>query len=246
MAKSIKKNIALRLRKRGESIKAIAKRLKVSKSSVSFWCRDIKLTLNQIEVLHRRMVKGGYRGRLKGARLQYEQRLKRVEEGREEGKGRVGTSSDRDLLIAGAALYWAEGQRKGTKSEVRFCNSDPNMVKFIIEWFRKSWGIEKDRLTLRIGINKIHKDRISEVEDYWSRTTGIPKKQFRKTTFIKTKNKKIYDNFSIHYGTIKIRIIKPGNLYNRIIGLIEAISKSVNMKSRGVDWHLRSFHKRST
>lgn len=49
MAKSKEKNKALILRQNGESIKDIAKRLKISKSTVSLWCRDIKLTSEQIK-----------------------------------------------------------------------------------------------------------------------------------------------------------------------------------------------------
>ena len=49
MARFKEKNKALLLRKKGESINDIAKKIKVSKSIVSRWCRDIKLTSEQIE-----------------------------------------------------------------------------------------------------------------------------------------------------------------------------------------------------
>lgn len=44
MAKFKEKIKARELRHRGESIKDIARKLKVSKGSVSRWCRDIELT----------------------------------------------------------------------------------------------------------------------------------------------------------------------------------------------------------
>lgn len=74
MAKSIERIKAIKLRRKGESIKRIAQILKIAKSTVSLWCQEIKLTKSQIEALHIRMVRGGYKGRLKGALLQKERR----------------------------------------------------------------------------------------------------------------------------------------------------------------------------
>jgi len=54
MAKPIKKSQALELRKKGKSIKEIARQLEVAKSSVSLWCRDIELAPKQIERLMQR------------------------------------------------------------------------------------------------------------------------------------------------------------------------------------------------
>ena len=51
MAKSKQMLQARQLRKEGESIKVIAKKLSVSVSSVSVWCRDIELSKEQIESL---------------------------------------------------------------------------------------------------------------------------------------------------------------------------------------------------
>ena len=43
---------ARELRKNGLSVKAIQEKLKVSRSSVSLWVRDIKLTRKQLEKLY--------------------------------------------------------------------------------------------------------------------------------------------------------------------------------------------------
>ena len=51
MAKSKEKLQALRLRRKGESIKKIAKLVKVSVSTASLWCHDVELTDSQIENL---------------------------------------------------------------------------------------------------------------------------------------------------------------------------------------------------
>ena len=224
MAKSKEKNKALKLRQRGESIKDIARRLKVVKSTISLWCRDIKLTPEQTQRLHEKMIKGGYEGRMKGARMQYERRLRKIKEWRRERIKQIGKLSNRDLLITGISLYWGEGARKTRR--VSFSNSDPRMIKFMVKFFRKICKIDKNRFTAYIGINKIHKNRIREVENYWSKITNIPREQFTKTTLIKAKNKKNYKNFPIHYGTITIKIRKSAGLYYQILGLIKGLAKT--------------------
>jgi len=218
MAKSKEKNTALMLRQGGESIKEIAKKLNIAKSTVSLWCRDIELTPEQIRKLHEKMVKGGYEGRIKGARMQYEKRLKKIEEEKIEGIRKIGKLSERDLLIAATSLYWGEGSRK--RREIGFSNSDPEMIKFIIRCFEEVWNIGKSNFILRVGINKIHKDRIREIENYWEKITEIPKDQFRKPTLIKSRNKKNYKNFPVYYGTLNVKIRKSSNLYYRLMGLI--------------------------
>ena len=223
MAKSKEKNQALNLRQKGKSIKDIAKRLKIVKSTVSLWCRDIKLTPEQVQKLHEKMVKSGYKGRMKGARIQYDGRLKKIEEWKKRGIEQIGKLSNRDLLIAGIALYWGEGAKK--KRGVSFSNSDTKLIKFIIKIFRKVWKIDKGRFAAYIGINKIHKDRVKEVEDYWSKITKIPREQFTKTTLIKAKNRKNYKNFPLHYGTLTVRIRKSAELYYQINGLIKGLAR---------------------
>ncbi len=224
MAKSKEKIKARELRQQGKSIKELAKFLRVSKGSVSIWCRDIILTAEQIENLQKRIAtKGSYEARLKGARIQHERRLKQIKQLYEDGFKLVGSLSERDLLLIGAGLYWGEGMKK--EGRARIANSDPEIIKFMVNWFQSIWGISKDQLTPSILINEIHKKRVHEVEQYWSRLLNIPLDQFTKTTFIKAKNKKIYKNFQEHYGTLIVSVRKGSDLRHKINGLIAALSQ---------------------
>lgn len=222
MAKFKEKIKARESRCQGESIKEIAKKLKVSKGSVSIWCRDIELTPKQIEKLQKRMLVGSYQGRIKGARVQRERRLQEISKLQTEGLKLVEQFSKRDFLLAGAGLYLGDGTKQ---KMTRITNSDPEIVKFVISWFKIVWGISKERFTLQVLINEIHKHRVSWVEKYWSKITGIPLCQFGKTTLIKAKNKKVYKNFNNHYGTIVVTVRKGGDLHHRIQGLTSNILK---------------------
>jgi len=224
MAKFREKIKAQELRQQGKSIKEIAKFLGVSKSSISIWCRDIVLTAEQIESLQKRMsTKGSYEARLKGARTQHERRLQQIKRLQEEGFKIIESLSKRDLLLIGAGLYWGEGMKK--EGRARVANSDPTIIKFMVNWFQILWGIQKEQFTFQILINKIHKKRVKEVERYWSNLLGISPTQFTKTTLIKAKNKKIYKNFQDHYGTLLVSVRKGGDLRHKINGLISALSQ---------------------
>ncbi|MFH1129237.1 MAG: hypothetical protein V1686_00670 [Patescibacteria group bacterium] len=222
MAKSKEKNKAIDLRIGGASIKEIAKQLQVSKGTVSLWCRDIKLTLNQLKNLYERQRQGAY----KGSRVQYERRLKKIEECKNQGIKEIGILSDRELMLVGLSLYWGEGAKSESSKKVKISNSDPRLIKLTIKWFKSIWKISNDRFTFRVGINEIHKDRIKKVEKYWARITGFSLRYFYKSTLIKVKNKKHYKNFPTYYGTLIIEIKKPAELHYKILGLIEGLSKS--------------------
>jgi len=224
MAKSLLKIKARKLRKRGESIKDIAKKLKVSKSTVSLWVRDIILSIEQLEKLRKKALLGAERGRLKGALKQKKARLDNIEKNKKLGIKIINKLNKRELLIAGVALYWGEGSRKS--QGVSFCNADPNLINFMIKWLVECFGVRKEDLALNVNINEIHKDREEIVRKYWSEITNIPLVQFRKTSFKKAKNKKIYENFDEHYGTLVVKVLKPSRFYYKIMGLIEALCRT--------------------
>lgn len=222
MAKFELKKQARELRKQGVSVKTIAAHLGVSKGTASIWVRDIILTIEQLEVLRQSAIKGSERGRLKSALLKKEERLKRFEDGKLLGKKLLGRLTEREIFIAGIALYWAEGCKKTQRFE--FCNSDPKMIQFFLYWLRKGFLISDQDIKCRVSINIAHQPREQVVKDYWSKLTGIPLTQFEKSSFKKVKNSKVYDNFENYYGVLVIRVAKPGMHYFKIIGLIEALS----------------------
>ena len=221
MAKFLERIKARELRKKGISVAQIAKSLHISKSSASLWVRDIILSLDQLEKLRQQNIKGGEKGRILGALKQKHDRLKRIKIGIEKGGKIFPKLTLRELFIAGIALYWAEGTKKSC--EVVICNSDPKLIQFMIQWLKKCFRIPIERIHCVVGINEIHRNRENIVKSYWSKTTRIPITQFTKTSFKKVKNKKVYENFDNHYGTLAIKLAQPAQLYYDIMGFIEGL-----------------------
>jgi len=224
MAKFSLRIKARQMRGRGESVKDIAKKLKVSKGTVSIWVRDIILSVEQLEKLKKKRLKGAELGRLRGALKQKKEKLNLIKESRKLGIEELGKLNKQEFLIAGLALYWGEGSKK--TRQVQFCNSDPKLINFMIDWLKINFGIKKEELSVSVGINEIHRSREEIVKKYWFKITEIPAKQFRKTSFKKAKNKKVYDNFNEHYGTFNVKVLRSARIYYKIIGLVEALSKT--------------------
>lgn len=221
MAKSALRLEAIRLRKSGDSVRSIALKLRVAKSTASLWTKHISLTIKQLERLHQRVIHGGELGRLRGALIQKERRVKKYLEEGLKIRNLIGKLSSREKLLIGAALYWAEGTKKGRK--VDFCNSDPYLVKFMVNWFKKQFDIKNDEFRVQLGINESHTIREQVVKEYWSHLTGISLSQFTKTSFKHAKLKKVYENFDEYYGTPKIYVSRPARIHPKILGLIDSL-----------------------
>ena len=132
MAKFALKLKALTMRRSGSSIREITRALKISKASASLWCKDIPLSEKQIEKLHQNMLAGSYKGRLKGALIQKERKLRKIRTYENEALKRLKNISNRDLLLAGLGLHLGEGTKGNGR--VRFTNSNPSIIKFFFIW----------------------------------------------------------------------------------------------------------------
>ena len=224
MAKSEQRLRARELRKQGMSIIKIAPIVGVYKSTISMWCRDIDLTEEQKNKLINSRKEGLKRGQLMGAEIQKKRRLEKIEQCRQEGISKLKNLSSKECFIAGIALYLAEGS-KNSKGTI-FTNSDPLIIKFMMNWFNDYFKIPISDFTFYLIINEIHKPREEIVKNYWTNYLGISITQFRKTGFVKTKQKKVYANYDTYYGTVHFKILKSTHLLYKIQGFISGLFES--------------------
>lgn len=224
MAKFEKRLIAIRLRRAGQSIRSIAMRLGVSKSTVSVWCRDLQLTRAQKLRLMKNAIRAGHRGRMMGAQRNKEKKREQIEFYKQLGKQDVGKLTTRDWLIAGVALYWGEGSKK---SRFAFTNSDPQMIQFVSRWLRKAFGVKRSEFMPRIFINAIHAPRIGKVMSFWSQLLQVPTHQFGKPILLRDRPKKIYENHDSYYGVLALGVRNSNKIKYKVLGLIDAIKDQI-------------------
>ncbi len=227
MAKSELRIRARELRKEGRSIRDIAQRLDVSRSSASRWCSDIKLSDKQIAALLRSKQEGIRRGQLVAAELKKNKRLQKIAQYQENGIQRFRSLADSQFFAAGLALYLGEGSKKERK--VAFVNSDPDVILFMLAWLRKFFHVPVEHIAPRIHIHEMHRKRLRDILRYWAELLGISESQFRATIFTRTKQLKLYENYENYYGTLTIRVLKSAELFYKIDGLIYGLLKAAHL-----------------
>ncbi|MEK7172759.1 MAG: hypothetical protein AAB740_02155 [Patescibacteria group bacterium] len=167
---------AIQLRKAGKSYGEIMQKIKVPKSTLSMWLRDVELTeqqKNRLYVTLRRQ------NAYKGAKLLQERRILRTEKIITEAKKEAQKMFKNPLFLSGLMLYWAEGDKSERFEHVKFSNSDPAMVQLIMRWFREICKTPESKFRICLHIHSLHCRK--DILQYWSQITGIPLSQFYKT-----------------------------------------------------------------
>ena len=160
------------LRVQAWTINEIVAQRGVSNSSVSVWVRVVEFdaaTRPARSVTNRNR---GARNR-RPNRLQQRKQAE-IERFVVEGRQRIGRLSERDLLVAGTALYAGEGNK--TDGEVRFSNSDPRMIGLFCAWLRRFFDVDESRLRVRLYLHQGLD--LDAANAFWSELTGIPLAQF--------------------------------------------------------------------
>lgn len=208
---------AIQLRKRGWSYPKIQKVINVSRSTLSLWLRDVKLTQQQIERLTDNSRSVLYRE----AKIRQKRRIKLTKQIIKGAKDEYRILGKNTLFIAGLMLYWAEGAK--TLERVKFSNSDPAMISFMMRWFRDFCQIPERRFRIGLHIHELHCRK--DIEKFWSKIVKVPLNQFHKTyvkpTALKHRKKPLYN------GTCNISV-SDRNLFRKMLGWQIAFLDNVN------------------
>lgn len=102
---------ALKLRLLGKSYNEIAKELGVPKSTQSGWFKDLVLS-DQAQHRLRERLRSGTEVLVRRNKLQTVHAKRRAQQAQAAGRSMVMNVSQHDLLLLGAALYWAEGYKR--------------------------------------------------------------------------------------------------------------------------------------
>ncbi|KOU57812.1 hypothetical protein ADK57_37795 [Streptomyces sp. MMG1533] len=212
-AKDDLRDKARELRLRGWTYDQIQVELGCSKSSISLWVRDLpkperRRTPDEASAI---------------ARRGWEATLQRREEERQRTKAAaeqaVGNLSDREVFLAGVALYWAEGAKDKSYSRrerLHFINSDPNVVSFFLRWL-DVLSVERERLRFRVSIHE--SADVTGAEEFWAGLVGVETSAFQKATLKKHNPKTNRKNTSEAYrGYLIVYVTKSADLYRRMEG----------------------------
>lgn len=204
------------MRNKGFSFKEIAVKLDVAKSTAKLWTDDIELQPEQKKHLYTRQIEILSRG----PQSSHERRKREVEKIIKDAEQEIKIPIDFEAYkLFGTALYWAEGNK--TK-QFAVCNSDPFLIKFMVNWMHDTLGIKASDITAHLNIHERQSD--ADIKKFWSELTGIPLINFGKT-FIKPANTNFKKN-TLYYGTIKLRAKKGTNFRYKVFGWTNVMLKN--------------------
>ena len=207
------KERVISLRKKGLSYREIRGKIPLAKSTVSDWCKDIKLTEEQIARLEQLKKNGSYAGSLKGSKVNQKRRAIEIQQIKKAAKSEVPLLLKEKLWIAGLMLYWAEGHKS---RKVGISNSDPNVIEFLMEWLRVCCNVGDSRFKPHLNLHSGQNE--DEIKEFWSKTIKLPKEQFGKS-YIKEEGTGHRKNI-LYRGTLRVDICNLNLLY-KILGWIE-------------------------
>lgn len=203
MSKPELKEKAVGLRMNGLSIKEVSEELHVSKSTASLWLRNLKLNDEAKEKLAQKRLLRYYKTVLRWQEKSFQE--EKQYNSKADSIIKQVNQNIYHIKLFCALLYWCEGS-KGSKSDLRFTNSDPLLIKTFVTLFRKSFSVNESKFRILMHLHEYHDEAIQK--KFWSNVTKIPKNKFQKTYLKKNSGKRIREGYqgciSIKYYDSKI------------------------------------------
>ncbi|MBU2068060.1 hypothetical protein KKE13_00535 [Patescibacteria group bacterium] len=209
---------AIKLREKGKSYSEILKKVPVCKSTLSLWLRDVKLTSKQLNELYKR---GRERCRYDGAKANQRKRIERTKLIIEEAKKESKILFKNPLFLSGLMLYWAEGKKR--EEAINFSNSDPEMIRFMIKWFRLICKVPEEKFRISLHIHELHCRK--NIEKYWSDVVQVSLSQFHKVQIKPTSLG--HRKNPLYNGTCSI-VVCNKDLFRKIKGWRIGVLKIIN------------------
>jgi len=225
---------AVLLRAQGLTYDEIAAELRVSKSSLSLWLRELPRPEEDpqraAEAQQRR--NDALRSRLRRDRDARDEQGRQLAAAAAES---LGVITSRDLVLAMAVSYWCEGSKTkpwNRGKRVTWMNSDPVLVALFLEGLDLI-GIARTRLVLRLHIHENADE--TAARHWWSTHTGVPLMQFRRSTIKRHNPKTVRHNVGDDYrGCLCVTVQQGRQLYEVLDGLVQGLAT----RARQIEqWH---------
>jgi transcriptional regulator with XRE-family HTH domain len=201
------KDKAISLRKNGQSIRDIEKKLGIPRSTLSGWLKDIKLSNSQKKVLDKRWRDALVYARTKSVIWHNAEKSKRIKLAEKEGEKVLNRLKFdlNEMEIALSMLYLGEGFKTGSCTAIG--NSDPLILKFFIHVLEKNYSFERNKIKCELHLRADQNKNV--IKKFWSKELCIPICNFTSVSFDKrTIGKKTYPNYKgvcvLRFGTVAI------------------------------------------
>jgi hypothetical protein len=223
MEKLNKKQKAIELRKLGKSLNEIAVDLKIPKSTLSGWLKNVKMSLRLRKALSQKRLDALVIAREKSAICHKQERLKRMEVIEKEASlflnGVNLTRTMAELIFS--SFYLAEGAKRRGSFEI--ANSNPEILSGFWKLMKILYPLDFKRVRCHLYLRQDQSEK--EFKKYWSNILDIPESQFIKSQFDKRAVTATRENYKgvccIYYNDV--------NLQKRAIAIGEELLKKLKI-----------------
>lgn len=223
MYKNSLKNDAVDLRKKGFSYSHISACLRVSKSTLSLWLRDVDFFPNDYT---RHVISNSQKKAIAVSRAD---KAFSINAAQEYSKEVLGKLSERDIFVLGLGIYIGEGSK--SQNIVRIVNSDPKIVRFSIFWLKKCFKITDSNLKVRIHAYP-NTDQALALK-FWMKELNLDRDHFHIFSIDARTNKSKRNNRVLPWGTAHLTVVSNGEknfgvlLHRKILATID---RALNMR----------------
>lgn len=178
---------AFKLRRQGKSYNYINKKLGIAKSTLSGWFSDKEWSQKVKMNLQKQKRNTTPQNIIKLAQIRKRKKKERYNKYKREAKKEFCQLKSNPLFLTGLSIYWGEGE-KANQGRVSVINSDVNMQKVVVNFYRKCLKIPQKKLRIALFIYPDHDE--NTIKDYWASNLNIPKSQFIKTQVLNSRSKR--------------------------------------------------------
>jgi transcriptional regulator with XRE-family HTH domain len=170
-------------REQGLSYSEISKLTGVSKSTLSAWLKEIRLSTEQMENLENKMIANRSTFAARAWMINQERFLYLRNKARQDGINvleHVPKAQYVDELSL-AMLYLGEGSK--SYGRVQIASTDEQILRFFLTMLLKLYQIDKTRLCFRLNLVNIARSLEEEFINWWKKELFYPNARFIKTQY---------------------------------------------------------------
>ena len=171
------------MRRRGVSTRDVEKRLGISRSTLSYWFRKVRLHPRFARRMKIRNKRALIKARIGAVKWHNGQKAVRLQQASHEANmtlSRLDCKNDDIAELALALLYLGEGMKT---SGTALGNSDPLILRFFIKMIQRLYQVESADIKCELHL-RADQDPI-QLTRYWSKMLKVPIANFRKPSIDK-------------------------------------------------------------
>lgn len=168
------------LRAKGHTYTEINEKLgtNIPKASMSYICKGVVLTGDELENLNKRLLMQLAISRQKALAANRNLQLS-IRESIRKRNMEFNKLSDREAKIALSLLYLGEGAKYKSHRGLYLGSSDPKIIIIYLGLMKRCYGAEPKEFKARVSYRA--DQNLEDLEKFWSKLTKIPKSNFYKT-----------------------------------------------------------------